>query len=449
MAEFRMPSLGADMEVGTVIQWLVQPGDAVKRGDIIAVVDTEKAAIEIEVFENGVIENLVVQVGETVPVGAVLAIISADGEGARPTAAPVETPSSPPSPSPKAAPSPKVTPPPPKKAPPSKAAPPPSSPPPAPPRAKQPLRKAPTVPSGRLRISPLAMRTAMELGVDPSAVKGTGLDGAITQADVKRAAAAKAPPEAAPVATPPLPTPEPAAKAPKVPPTAKPAMAPADRQLAMRKAIAAAMSRSKREIPHYYLGSHIDMSRALTWLQAENLKRSVTERILYSVLLLKAVAIAAHEFPEMNGFWVDDAFKPSDAVHVGVAIALRQGGLIAPAIHDVDKKNLDEIMANLRDLVKRVRAGVLRSSEIADATITVTSLGEQGVETVFGVIYPPQVALVGFGKIVERPWAANGMVGAKPVMMTSLAADHRASDGHRGGLFLAAIDRLLQTPEKL
>jgi pyruvate dehydrogenase E2 component (dihydrolipoamide acetyltransferase) len=197
------------------------------------------------------------------------------------------------------------------------------------------------------------------------------------------------------------------------------------------------------------LGSCIELSKALAWLQAENLKRPITERMLYSVLLLKAVAVATREFPEMNGFWVNDAFKPSDAVHVGVAIALRQGGLIAPAIHDIDKKSLDEIMDNLRDLVKRVRAGVLRSSEIADATITVTSLGEQGVETVFGVIYPPQVALVGFGKIVERPWAANGMVGAKPVIMASLAADHRASDGHRGGLFLSAIDRLLQTPEKL
>jgi pyruvate dehydrogenase E2 component (dihydrolipoamide acetyltransferase) len=226
-------------------------------------------------------------------------------------------------------------------------------------------------------------------------------------------------------------------------------MAPAERQAAMRKAIAAAMSRSKREIPHYYLGAHVDMSKTLTWLQAENLKRPVTERLLYAVLLLKAVALALHDFPEMNGFWVDGACKPSEAVHVGVAISLRQGGLIAPAIHDVDKKSLEEIMVNLRDLVKRVRAGVLRSSEIADATITVTSLGEQGVETVFGVIYPPQVALVGCGKIVEQPWAANGMLGVKPVMMATLAADHRASDGHRGGLFLAAIDRLLQTPEKL
>lgn len=217
----------------------------------------------------------------------------------------------------------------------------------------------------------------------------------------------------------------------------------------MRKVIAASMARSKREIPHYYLGTPIDMKRATVWLTAENLKRPITERLLYSVMLLKAVAVAVRKFPEMNGFWKDGAFLPSDAIHLGVAISLRQGGLIAPAIHDVDRKSLDEIMNSLRDLVKRVRAGVLRSSEISDATITVTSLGEQGVESVFGVIYPPQVALVGFGKIVERPWAANGMVGVRPVIVASLAADHRVSDGHRGGLFLSTIERLLQEPEKL
>jgi pyruvate dehydrogenase E2 component (dihydrolipoamide acetyltransferase) len=423
-----MPSLGADMEAGTLIQWLVKPGDAVKRGDIIAVVDTEKAAIEIEVFEAGVVQTLVVQEGEKVPVGTVLALIRTDGElvsAGAPTAGKPEP----------TAPPPVATavplPPPPPPSPLTK---------PAPPRAPQ-------VPSGRLRVSPLAMRTAIELGVDLATVKGTGPDGAITKADVERTAAAKVAPAVAPTVAP-------AATAPlveeaKVVPSAKPAVTPADRHAAMRRAIAAAMARSKREIPHYYLGTHIDMSRALTWLQTENLRRPVTERLLYSVLLLKAVALAVHEIPEMNGFWVDGAFNPSEAVHVGVAISLRQGGLIAPAIHDLDKKSLDEIMRNLRDLVKRVRAAVLRSSEVADATITVTSLGEQGVETVFGIIYPPQVALVGFGKVTEQPWAANGMVGAKPVIMATLAADHRASDGHRGGLFLAAIDRLLQEPEKL
>lgn len=426
-----MPSLGADMEAGTVIQWLVRPGDAIKRGDIIAVVDTEKAAIEIEVFEAGVLERIVVSEGEKVPVGAVLAIIRRDGEG--PTVKP-SVPAQPPAPPPKPAVRPPSAPPPP----------------PAPPVEKVPPAVTPhppiSRPTSRLRVSPLAMRVAVELGVDLSAVHGTGPDGAITKADVEKAAATKAAPPVAPVVAPPPTVPT---EAVKVVPPAKPPVAPADRQVAMRRAIAAAMVRSKREIPHYYLGTRIDMSRALAWLQAENLQRPVTERLLYAVLLLKAVAVAVRQFPEMNGFWTEGAFQPSEAIHVGVAISLRQGGLIAPALHDVDKQSLSEIMVNLRDLVKRVRAGVLRSSEIADATITATSLGEQGVESVFGIIYPPQVALVGFGKVVEQPWAANGMIGAKPTIMATLAADHRASDGHRGGLFLATIERLLQEPEKL
>jgi pyruvate dehydrogenase E2 component (dihydrolipoamide acetyltransferase) len=287
----------------------------------------------------------------------------------------------------------------------------------------------------RLRVSPFARRIAAELGVDLHAVHGTGPDGAITKADVEKAAT---------IATP---SPAPAEAPPKA---ARPAHAPTtDKHAAMRRAIAAAMSRSKREIPHYYLGTRIDMSKALAWLEAENLQRSVSERLLYSVLLLKAVALVIHDVPEMNGFWAENAFQASEAIHLGVAISLRQGGLIAPAIHDVDKKTLDELMRDLKDLVKRTRAGVLRSSEISDSTITVTSLGEQGVETVFGVIYPPQVALVGFGKITQQPWATDGMLGARAVIHASLAADHRASDGHRGGRFLAAIDRLLQEPEKL
>ncbi len=412
MADFLMPSLGADMEAGTVLQWLVKPGDAVKRGDIVAVVDTEKATIEVEIFQTGVIQKIVVPEGEKVPVGTLLAVIAVAGEVAAP--APEARP---------AGRAPVV----------------PAPVPPIPPAAVHVAAKPAPAPAAphRARISPLAMRVAMELKVDLATVRGTGPEGAITKADVERAAKAPPPPAPAPLEAP----------APAAPP--KPAVAPIDRHAAMRKAIAAAMARSKREIPHYYLGTHIDMSKAIAWLNAENLKRPVTERILYSVLLLKAVALAVHEIPEMNGFWIDGAFKPSEAVHAGVAISIRQGGLIAPAIHDVERKSLGEIMVNLSDLVKRVRAGVLRSSEIADATITVTSLGDQGVESVFGIIYPPQVALVGFGKIVERPWASGGLVGARPVMMASLSGDHRASDGHRGALFLTAIERLLQEPEKL
>jgi len=216
----------------------------------------------------------------------------------------------------------------------------------------------------------------------------------------------------------------------------------------MRRAIAAAMSRSNREIPHYYLGTEIDLTAAMRWLGEQNAKRPVTERILPAALLLRAVALAAREVPEMNGFWSDGSFRASAAVHLGVAISLPYG-LVAPALLNAESKSLGELMKDLRDLVKRARAGTLRSSEMSDPTITVTNLGDLGVETVYGVIFPPQVALVGFGRLIERPRVREGAVLPAPTVLATLAADHRASDGHRGGVFLAAIDRLLQRPEAL
>jgi pyruvate dehydrogenase E2 component (dihydrolipoamide acetyltransferase) len=217
----------------------------------------------------------------------------------------------------------------------------------------------------------------------------------------------------------------------------------------MRQAIASAMARSKREIPHYYLSLECDVSRTLAWLEATNATRAITERILLAALLLKATARAAREMPEMNGYFVDGEFRPAAGVHVGVAISLRQGGLVAPAIHDLDQLSLAAGMAALGDLVRRARGGGLRSSELSDATITVTNLGDQGATSVFGVIYPPQVALVGFGKPAPRPWAENGMLGVRTCLTATLSADHRVSDGHRGALFLGAIARSLADPEKL
>jgi pyruvate dehydrogenase E2 component (dihydrolipoamide acetyltransferase) len=216
---------------------------------------------------------------------------------------------------------------------------------------------------------------------------------------------------------------------------------------AMRRAIAAAMAKSKREIPHYYLQTHIDMSATLAWLQAENAKRGIKDRLLPVVPILKAIAKALRDVPQLNGFWVDGQHRESEAVHLGFAISMKGGGLVAPAIHDVDKKSCDELMADLRDLIPRARSGRLRSSEMTDATITITSLGDLGVESVFGVIYPPQVAIVGLGKILEKPWAKDGMLGVHPVMNATLAADHRATDGHLGAQFLEALNHHLQTPE--
>jgi pyruvate dehydrogenase E2 component (dihydrolipoamide acetyltransferase) len=403
MAEFRMPSLGADMEAGTLVEWLVQPGDAVARGDIIAAVETEKGIIEIEVFEAGVVAELRVQPGERVPVGTVLAMIwSADrGAAVSQPAAAVEAPPKAPTPSPAAH---RVPP------------------------LPQPAAPLAAAAGQRLRASPLARRLAAQHGIDLRSVPGTGPHGAIERADIERVLAAREPAAAAVEAAPAT-----AARPPR-----------RDFQAGMRRAIAAAMSRSNREIPHFYLETRIDMSRALRWLESENQRRAITERLLPVAVLLKAVAHALAAVPELNGYWIDDQLQPHSAVHIGLAIALRQGGLITPALHDVGQKSPGDIMAAMRDLITRARAGRLRSSEMTDATITVTNLGDLGVEKVYGVIYPPQVALVGFGKIIEQPWAENGMLGIRPVLTATLAADHRATDGRRGAQFLEALNRALQ-----
>ncbi len=397
MAEFRMPSLGADMEAATLVEWKIKPGDPVKRGDVVAEVVTEKGDIEVESWLTGTVEQLIVLPGQKVPVKTVMAIIRTEGEAEAPPATEAVV-----APPPEAGAS----------LAPEKAVPVAES---APPVPQVPAPAAP--PHERLRISPAARKRIEAAGLDAATITGTGPNGTITISDVEAALAAKPPEEGASVA--------------------------------MRRAIARAMSRSKREIPHYYLAETIDLTKALAWLERENAARELPQRLLTSALLIKAVALAARSVPEMNGTYADDQWTRSDAVHIGIATSLRAGGLIAPAIHDVASKSLDEVMTALRDLVNRVRSGGLRSSELSDPTITITSLGERGCESVFPIIYPPQVAIVGFGSIVERPWAENGMVGARRVIHASLAGDHRVSDGHRGALFLRAIGDLLQKPESL
>jgi pyruvate dehydrogenase E2 component (dihydrolipoamide acetyltransferase) len=346
MIEFKLPSLGAEMDEGTLIEWKVKPGDTVKKGDVVAVVDTSKSAIDVEIWEPGTVWELAIEPGDKVPVGTVIARLLEPGEtnehaeeakrergvavaSARPVAPPTAA---------------------------------------APPGAVLPAAGA----DARVRVSPAARRHASELGVDLAKVAGTGPQGAITLEDVERAG-----------------------KAPPAPPK--------DRWGEMRRAIAAAMARSKREIPHYYLATDVALAAMSAWLAKRNEGRPVTERTLMAVPMLKAVARALVRYPEFNGYFRDGAFVAGTGIHLGVAISLRQGGLIAPAIRDVDAMGVDELMRHLADLVARARALTLRSSEMSDATITVTNLGDQGVEIVHGVIYPPQVALVGFGKVTQRP----------------------------------------------
>lgn len=297
-------------------------------------------------------------------------------------------------------------------------------------------------------MTPLARRVAAELGVDLAAVTGTGAQGAIRERDVQQAARA-GPAAAAAAGEAPAGAAAAAEAAAGEKPAGRAGATKAERTLAMRQAIARLMARSKREIPHYYLSTTIDLERMTQWLHSRNRELPVPARIVPAALLLKATALAAREVPQLNGFWVDDKFVPAGHVHLGVAISLREAGMVAPAIHDADTLTVQDLMARLRDLVTRARTGRLRGSEMTDPTITVTNLGDRGVEAVFGVIYPPQVALVGFGKVISAPVAVDGLLGIRPQVTATLAADHRASDGYTGARYLEAITRLLQKPEEL
>jgi len=392
MGEFKMPSLGSQMIEAKLVEWLVKPGDTVKKGDIIGEIDTEKGLIDIEVFEDGKITELRAKEGEVIPVGSVMAVIDGEEEKQAVTA--------------------------PKKIPAKK---------------KKEIKKngkQETTTAAKeiepslhhLKVSPLARRVAEDLHVDLNNVKGSGPEGTIHKKDVvafaQEATGEETFKKEVEIAEHVSAAAE--AKAPK----------------SMRQAIASAMSQSNREIPHYYLETEIDMKAAMDWLEEINGKRTVNERILPPMLLIKAVTNALSEVPELNGFWTDEVMHVEEGIHIGFAISLRQGGLVIPAILNADMKSLEEIRAEFVDMIMRAREGHLRSREMSSATITITSLGERGAEKVFGVIYPPQVALIGFGSISPKPVVIEESIGIRPVLTATLAGDHRATDGHTGSRFL-------------
>lgn len=429
-----MPSLGADMEHGKVVEWLVHPGDTIRRGDLIAVVDTDKTLMDVESFDDGVVQDYLVELAETVPVGTPILSLG-EAAGAAEAAEADERPG--PAPATQEA------------APPEPAAARPEVPPTAGPSQEQEPAEPPAAPASaperqRVRSSPLARRLAAQLGIDLATVTGTGQQGSVSEADVRRAAASH---PAAPAAQPPA--------APTRPPEPKAeeeaaAVGPAPGKAAtIRAALGALMAKSKATVPHYYVSTTLDLGRMNALMQERNLARPVSARLVPAAFLLKAAAVAAKEVPGMNGFWTDSGFEASDRVHLGVAVALRGGGLVAPALLDADTLRVDELMERLRDLVARARAGRLQRTEMASATITATSLGDLGVEAVFGVIVPPQVAMVGLGRVAERPWAENGMLGVRQATTATLSGDHRVSDGLGGSRYLNRLQELLLAPEDL
>lgn len=373
-----MPSLGADMESATLMEWKIKEGDKVKKGDVVAEVETSKGVIEIEVFEDGVVEKLLVEPETECKVGTPLAIISSANEDA--LKEPEQTQEI------------KET-------------------------DKEPREQEPKIQeeSKRIKISPAAKKRAKELGLDVAKL-ALQTEGKIKLSQIEAAAKKTV------------------------------NKVPAD---GMRQAIAKAMSKSNAEIPHYYLFASINMTPALKWLEELNTQRTISERILPAALLIHAVVLALKKVPELNGFWQNEAQQIIPEINPGIAIALRKGGLITPAILNTQEMNLDEIMHALNDLITRTRAGKLKGSEMTQQTITITNLGDLGVESVLGVIYPPQVAIVGIGRIMDAPWAENDMLSVRKVVKVTLAGDHRATDGRIGAQFLDKLDKILQKPEEL
>jgi pyruvate dehydrogenase E2 component (dihydrolipoamide acetyltransferase) len=424
--EFRMPSLGADMEEGTIVEWRVHPGDAVRRGDIVAVVDTDKSDIEIEVFDDATIVELLVQEGGRVPVGTPIALLSTGvGLVSPPTGATrgaeVET-------------------------------------------APVLATTAPVLTASATAVtSPLLRHLADELHVDARSIHGTGPGGRVHRDDVIAASGVDRPttgrrrvsPRARRLAT------ERGIDLGAIAVLDRPVIG--DDVLAcrassrhdkpssdrMRAAIASLMTESWATIPHYHLSTRIDLTPALSWMESENETRPVAQRLIPSALLLRAIAMAAARAPSINGWWRDGRLESASTVDLGVVVSLRTGGLIVPTITDADRLTLEELMHRLSDLVGRARRGRLKSSETGPASLTVTNLGDLGVHEIHGVIHPPQVAIVGVGAIHDEPWVLDGQVLVRRVAHVTLAGDHRASDGLAGAAFLTTLERLLAAPAEL
>ncbi|MGZ4674056.1 MAG: dihydrolipoamide acetyltransferase family protein [Ilumatobacteraceae bacterium] len=435
LVPFTMPALGADMDTGTVVEWLIKPGSVVHRGDVVAIVETDKNDLDVEVFADGTVVDLVVPAGEKVAVGTTLALLAPEGRVERPLPQPTQAPRRPLDR-------------------------------PAPEAATRPASPAPVVTPLQLT-SPVLRRLAADHHIDVTRVHGSGPGGRITRDDIEHAErrAAVTPRarrlarqhgvdlstlagrvvtgddvlQAASSAT--AQTLPPASPSEQVP--AKPVAGDT-----MRRTIARLMTKAWQEIPHYHVASRIDLRSCLAELDKINENRSAAGRVLSGAVLASAAARAAAEVPGVNGYWLDESFVQGEGVHLGIVVALRSGGLLAPVIRDANDKTVDEVMNEMRDLVTRARTGRLRATEMVGATFTLTELGEGAVDSVTPIIHPPQVAILGLGSVHDEPWAEQGMLDVRPVVHATLAGDHRAIDGRLGSLYLTTLSRFLQEPMK-
>jgi pyruvate dehydrogenase E2 component (dihydrolipoamide acetyltransferase) len=352
-----MPSLGADMDQGKLMQWKIMPGELVKKGQTIAIIETTKSTVEIESFREGKVLELLAHEGEDIPVGSAIAVFEVQGQH-------VEIP-----------------------------------------QVRRP------------QISPAAKKLALEHGLDLNQIKGTAKEAQVELKDVELYLKQRS----------------------KV-------TAPVAAGSNLRQAIARAMTRSKKEIPHYYLKQRISLDPLIHWLDEENQRLKTEERLMLPVVLMKAIILALKQCPEMNGHYVNGVYEKSTSIHLGVAVALKGGGVLVPAIMDAQDMSLQELNRSFQELLVRARKGHLKNRELTEGTITITNVGDLGTDEVFGIIFPPQVALVGLGRVQKTAVVDDGVFGERFVIDLTLSADHRVSDGLTGASFIGQIEKKLLNP---
>ncbi len=416
--EVIMPRMSDTMEEGKILKWLKKVGDRVEVGDIIAEVETDKADMEMEALDDGFLTEIRAQEGESVPVGAVIALLREEAEvGVAPTP-PARTVSS------------AVSTPPAEKRTDTKA---------SPPSAKK-VRKiheaAPKKPpvrkkDERILASPIVRKIAAERGIELAKVRGSGPGGRIIKQDLE---IAEAVPVAAELKTPPTSSPPVATPTSRVEPFSR-----------MRATIAKRMADSMREAPHFYVTTEIDMSEAVRLRTSLKLSDRVSADVTYTHLLVKAVAVALGRHPRLNASFTGDGRELKDEINIGIAVAL-DDGLIVPVLHDCQALSLLDIAAQANALVERARTGKPTTQDLSGGSFTISNLGMYPVEHFTAVINPPQAAILATSAIKERPAVRDGQVVISRTMMATLSCDHRVLDGATGAQFLQELKSLLENP---
>jgi pyruvate dehydrogenase E2 component (dihydrolipoamide acetyltransferase) len=404
-----MPKGSDTMTEGKVLKWLKNEGDKVANGDALVEIETDKVDMEVESMASGILRKVLVQAGETVPVGQMLAVIGKAEEdissvissnGGAP-AAPAEHKAAPAAQAPQPA---------------------------AAPAVAQPAAAAPAAATGRILASPLARRIAREAGIDLTTLQGTGPGGRIIRRDVESATAAGAP------------------SAVSVPQFAPQGPEFRDEPLSqMRKTIAQRLAQSLGPVPHFYLTIDVDMKKAKELRESAN-KLNPDMKLTYNDIIVKACAVALTQNPAVNASFTGSAIRYHNRIHLGIAVAIEGGGLITPVVRDCNLKTLQQISAESKDLIARARTRKLKPEEYTGGTFSVSNLGMMGIVEFSAVINPPEGAILAIGSVEEKPVAENGQIVIGYRCRMTLSCDHRVVDGAIGAKFLQSLQQILENP---